>query len=388
MLIPLGTDRPLRRSTLATYVLIGANIGIFILTQAMDRVSPEDWDALLSRLMLTGPQLRRDWWAPLSSMFLHASPGHLFGNMLVLWVFGANIEDRFGRWKYLLFYFLGGLGAAGLHVAFDDTPALGASGAIAAVTGAYLVLFPRTLVKCFFLIFLTMVQVPAWVFLGLAFLWSDVLSPAFMGGGHVAHLAHLGGYSFGFLLALFLLWRRLLPREPYDLFTIGRQAYRRRQIREAARATERAVRKKVGATAKRPAEDEARAESVATARAAVAALLAKGEVDAAAAAYREMVDRFADIPGAVTLSRQYQYDVANYLFQKKDHQCALFAYERFMETYSKDGHVASVRLMIAVINARYLNDPVRAKAVLGGLESLLSEENEKRLARELADELG
>jgi membrane associated rhomboid family serine protease len=387
MLIPVGTDRPLRRTPSVTYALVLANLAAFVAVAILDRLDPAGAARALSALLLDGPHLAERWWTPASSMFLHASAGHLFGNMLVLFVFGPNLEDRLGRWWFLLFYLAGGLAAAGLHVAFDDTPALGASGAIAAITGAYLVLFPRTLVRCFFIIFLSWVQVPAWIFIGLAIAWSDLLQPAFVGGRGVAHLAHLGGYAFGISVSMILLWRRVLPREPYDLFTVARQAYRRRQIREAAALTARQVDRRVGAAARRSAEDEARAEAVAAARAVVAAHLARGETGAAAAAYREMVDRFADMPGAVTLSRQHQYDLANYFFQQRDHQAALFAYERFLESYARDGHAASVRLMVALISARYLNDPVRAKRLLADLEPLLADEAQKRLARELTEEL-
>src|SRR5262249_11477767 len=117
MLIPVSTDRPMRRTPMVSYVLIGLNIGVFIMARMMDRADHAGWEQTLERLMLDGPHLRERWWTPLTSMFLHYSAGHLFGNMLALFVFGPNIEDRFGRLWYLLFYLVGGLAAAGLHVA-------------------------------------------------------------------------------------------------------------------------------------------------------------------------------------------------------------------------------------------------------------------------------
>jgi membrane associated rhomboid family serine protease len=149
------------------------------------------------------------WWVTIfSSMFMHGSLLHLAGNMLYLWIFGNNIEDSMGRVRFVVFYLLGGVAALGLQIVTDPDstiPTVGASGAIAAVLGAYALLYPRARVitVIFIVIFFTVVQLPALLVLGFWFLLQ--LLPAFSepigeGGGGVAYFAHIGGFLFGMLV--------------------------------------------------------------------------------------------------------------------------------------------------------------------------------------------
>jgi membrane associated rhomboid family serine protease len=149
------------------------------------------------------------WWVTIfTSMFLHGSFLHLAGNMLFLWIFGNNIEDSMGRVRFVVFYLLGGLAALGLQIVTDPDsaiPTVGASGAIAAVLGAYALLYPRARVVTviFIIIFFTVVQLPALVVLGFWFVLQ--LLPAFSepmgeGGGGIAYFAHIGGFVFGLLV--------------------------------------------------------------------------------------------------------------------------------------------------------------------------------------------
>lgn len=145
----------------------------------------------------------------LTSLFLHVNFWHIFGNMLYLFIFGDNVEDRFGHGKFLLFYFLfgiiGGLTHSAIAVAGGGIdqyiPAVGASGAIAGVLGAYIVFYPHarivSLVFAFF--FVRMARVPAFVFIGFWFLLQILYSG---GSSSVAYLAHIGGFITGFLIAL------------------------------------------------------------------------------------------------------------------------------------------------------------------------------------------
>ena len=146
-----------------------------------------------------------------TSMFMHGSWLHLFGNMLFLWIFGNNIEDFLGKIKYILFYLLSGLGASMVHIIFHPnslTPVIGASGAVSGIMGAYLILYPtarvRTLVFVF--IFVTFVDIPAFVFLVVWFLFQFL----YVGGQGVAWLAHVGGFLIGLLLIK--LWRQKKPK--------------------------------------------------------------------------------------------------------------------------------------------------------------------------------
>jgi rhomboid family protein len=150
------------------------------------------------------------WLTLFTSMFMHGGLLHLGGNMLFLWIFGNNVEDSMGPVKFIVFYLLGGLAADAGQIAFSinsTIPSIGASGAVAAVLGGYLVLFPRARVVTlvFIIFFFTILELPAIFFLGIwivqqaLFAYFDLFQPSGNGGG-VAYFAHIGGFVFGLLL--------------------------------------------------------------------------------------------------------------------------------------------------------------------------------------------
>jgi len=158
------------------------------------------------------------WQTAFSAMFLHGGFLHIFGNMLFLAIFGPNVEDAMGSVRFFFFYIVGGLAALALQVAVDPSsvaPTLGASGAIAAVLGGYILLYPRArvLTLIFIIFFVTFVELPAIAVLGfwfleqVAFAAGGLTSPVGNSGG-VAYFAHIGGFVFGLLLV------RLLARRP------------------------------------------------------------------------------------------------------------------------------------------------------------------------------
>jgi membrane associated rhomboid family serine protease len=154
----------------------------------------------------TPPSQPATWLTVFFAMFMHGGLLHLGGNMLFLWIFGNNIEDSMSKWRFVVFYLLGGLAALAGQVVVDPsstTPTLGASGAIAAVLGAYALLYPRARVVTLIIliIFVTVIELPALVVLGLWFLLQllDASSQP-IGGGGVAYFAHIGGFLFGLLL--------------------------------------------------------------------------------------------------------------------------------------------------------------------------------------------
>ena len=169
------------------------------------------------------------WETVFTGMFSHASILHIAGNMIFLWIFGDNVENAIGPVRYVAFYLAGGIAALALQVAVspDSTaPTLGASGAIAAVLGGYIVLFPRAriLTLVFIVLIVTVVELPTWVMLGVWFAEQAVFGAAGLtdpagGGGGVAYFAHVGGFIFG-LLSIRLLAKRarqqpLPPRPAY-----------------------------------------------------------------------------------------------------------------------------------------------------------------------------
>jgi len=208
-LIPIRDEIKARRVPYVNYILIAINVGVFI----FEFMSGPRLEALISEFALVPAQLTAgldlgDMRSVLTSMFLHASWMHLLGNMLYLWIFGDNVEDRLGHFWYLLFYLAGGFVAALAHWAINPAssiPTVGASGAIAAVLGAYLLMYPRARVYTFIPIgfFVRLRLLPASVVLLLWFilqLFSGVLTIGAGDVGGTAFWAHIGGFVFGVLV--------------------------------------------------------------------------------------------------------------------------------------------------------------------------------------------
>ena len=173
----------------------------------------------------TPPNTIPTWETIFTAMFMHASIIHIGGNMLFLWIFGNNVENAMGPVKYLFFYILGGIAALALQVAVapnSTAPTLGASGAIAAVLGGYILLYPRArvLTLVFIIFFFTVIELPAIIVLGLWFIEQAVFAavglttPGTSGG--VAYFAHVGGFAFGLTTVKLLATRRrqLPPARP------------------------------------------------------------------------------------------------------------------------------------------------------------------------------
>jgi membrane associated rhomboid family serine protease len=231
-MIPLRDANPTRRFPVLTILLIAACVVAFgwelgVQADGGDRALGLlflDHGAVPARISLaleTGDLLSGATLGILTSMFLHGGWLHLIGNMLYLWIFGNNIEDRFGPLGFVAFYVAGGAAAALAQVAIDPTseiPLVGASGAISAVLGAYLVFFPhaRVLTLVFLGFFYQLVQIPALLVLGFWFLLQLIDGVATLGAsnatGGVAFFAHIGGFVAGVAVALVV--RAVRPHPP------------------------------------------------------------------------------------------------------------------------------------------------------------------------------
>lgn len=254
MFLPLKDHNPTRRTPVVTIALIAINVlvwfvevgqgsqfALFVsrwgaipyeLTHMVDLVGMDENGIL----QVPGPYPL--WISAFTSMFLHGGWMHLIFNMLYLWIFGNNIEDFLGRFRFILFYLGTGLAALLAHVLLhpDSTiPVVGASGAISGVLGAYMVLYPgaRVTTLVFLIFFVTFIEVPALVLLGfwiIMQIFSGVSSLGMRGGG-TAYWAHIGGFAIGYLVMRFWLgsgqlkrtqqrqqeWRQALdPRESSD----------------------------------------------------------------------------------------------------------------------------------------------------------------------------
>lgn len=206
-MLPIGDDNSGRRNApLVTYALIALNVLFFFVELSGGDAFIGKWAFVPSRF-LANPSA--DFLTLFTSMFMHAGWVHLGGNMLYLWIFGDNVEDRFGPVMFTIFYLLCGLAATFAQLAFSagsNVPNLGASGAIAGVLGAYIVMFPQGRVKV--LVGQSVSQVPALIVLGgwivLQFFSGigSIANTADTGG--VAYMAHIGGFIAGIVLAFLL----------------------------------------------------------------------------------------------------------------------------------------------------------------------------------------
>ncbi len=229
-MIPLKDDNPTEIFPLFTLLILGACVAVWLLVQGAG-MSESTLEASVCALgaipgEITGQSGASGpcrlggitWGALFTSMFLHGSWMHLIGNMWFLWIFGNNIEDSMGRLRFLVFYLLTGLAAAGTHVLVEPAstvPMVGASGAISGIMGAYLVLYPhaRVLTLVPFVVFIRMMHIPAWVMLGYWFLIQAVsaaVTQSQAGGGGVAFWAHVGGFVAGVILVKLFQRRELV----------------------------------------------------------------------------------------------------------------------------------------------------------------------------------
>jgi membrane associated rhomboid family serine protease len=247
-MIPLGDDNSDRiRTPFVNYILIALNIFVFIFYQKLgaNLDFTYSYSAVPAEIMsgtdivtdpvwvhdpITGQQVQIPglgitaipvWFTLITSMFMHGGLAHLGGNMLYLWVFGDNLEDRLGHARYLLFYILCGIIASLSHVFTDYIfsashliPSLGASGAISGIMGGYLLLFPKRRVTVFFIF--TLISVPAFIVLGAWIVLQVANGTGYLGGSEasgIAYAAHIGGFIAGLLLI-----KRFHPKEEVKFY--------------------------------------------------------------------------------------------------------------------------------------------------------------------------
>jgi hypothetical protein len=224
--IPLRDLNPTRTRPYLTWALIGVNVAVWLYEYLLGpnlALFVQRWGVI--PYYLTQEPSLGSWLTPLTSMFMHGGWMHLIGNMWFLHIFGDNIEDELGRGRFLLFYLVCGLGAVALQVAIDPSsrvPMVGASGAIAGVLGGYMMLHPRARVVTLvpIVVFVQLVELPAWVFLfvwfGLQMLQGFTSLGVQTEAGGVAFFAHIGGFVIGLLLVRFLRRRTPPPSDPIE----------------------------------------------------------------------------------------------------------------------------------------------------------------------------
>jgi len=236
-MIPLKDTQPTRTFPFVAILIILINILVYIWMDIIIGAAP---DAATSQASLyfrygivpyeitTGnsiagyPSISPVWLSVFTSMFVHGGFMHIAGNMLYFWIFGNNVEDYFGHFMFMIFYIASGIAAAAVQILTSpasQVPVIGASGAIAGIMGAYFFLYPRAKIKTlvFLFIFITFIQIPAFIFLLIWFAMQ--LTSGFSSFGSasgVAFWAHVGGFIFGFIVAVLAKSLRHEPEEYWN----------------------------------------------------------------------------------------------------------------------------------------------------------------------------
>lgn len=382
MFIPISTDYRRKGTPWVNYGLIAANVIIFL--AGFNSLTPRNF--LLAYDFILHKPGTGDWaWYQLfTALFLHAGYTHLIFNMLFLWIFGNSLNDRFGTIGYLVFYLAGGVAAsAGYFLVGGTGPLLGASGAISAVTGAFMVLMPRTRVTVLVFFFLiTIIPVPAILFIGLHIVYQLFMS-ATARGGDVAYAAHVFGYFFGILVSFGLIFTGIIPRTALDLLYLLRHGYRRSRFnRAAAHGADPflsrwggGLRRRTGDT--RPEERPVSAEQRQLLEE-ITGAWRHGDIPAAAQKYLEGRDT-ADTP---RLPRQVTLDIANQLAADGNHLVAAELYESFLKRYHGYARVGEIYLMLGLLYSRYVGQYDKAEQYLQLAEEQLRDSARIAMAEE------
>jgi membrane associated rhomboid family serine protease len=392
VIIPLSIVRFQNRRPVITWTLLALNILIHIFMVALTKQNPQLKLQILDWAMYN-PQAPKPL-ALITYAFFHADFWHLLGNMLILWVFGPSVEDVLRKWGFTLLYLVGGIVAAFLHSIFEDAPVIGASGAIAAVTGAFLVMFPKTYVKVlWFFILIGFYTLPAWIFIALAIAKDFLLTG--IGNSNVATIAHIGGYILGFALSFALLATKIVPSEQSSLVFMFKQSQRRNAMRKAF---EDGTKERTNPTIRLTDLQQAQLTKLTALRAQIGLHISKTDTSRALASYDELLalTRSISSPEALglakplLLSRRLQMDLANALFASARHAEAANAYTLFAENYPDDPHAPRAWLLVALVHMRYTspssNHPA-AKVALKAIKAPFADPQEDALAKQLLAEI-
>jgi membrane associated rhomboid family serine protease len=373
MFLPIRTETPIRRTPAANYLLLAVNVLAFLMFDLVPG----------GRLAQYKPDLELNSAFPhlyqfVTYQFLHGDWGHLLGNMLFLWVFGNAVNGKLGDVAYLLLYLAGGVFAGCGHAFVSEAILLGASGSIAAITTAYLVLFPRSRVTVlYFFFFIGAFQVPAMLLIaGKIIVWDNMIAPSIAGAGNVAIQAHLAGYTFGLVATTFMLLIRVLPRDQFDMLALLRRWNQRRAFRAAladpasqARAQYGRVARAIPASPAILQAESARLDRVTNLRARIGESVEAGDLEAAAAMYEELMG----IDAAQCLSARHQITLARHFYATGRTPQAAAAFERYLASYGSMAESEEVRLLLGIIYARDLRQFEASERHLQGSLQRLSD---------------
>ena len=397
MLIPIRTDYRMTRRPWVNYAIILANVVVYLLGYNGTATAKAISD--LGLLQPDPPQLYQFF----TCMFMHGGWQHLMGNMVFLWVFGNAINDVFGHLGYLLFYLAGGvLAGVGYLLLGGSAPVLGASGAISAVTGAYLVLLPRTRVTLLAILVWVILpfEISSLYFIGLQFVWNLVMSVGNFvtptGTGGVAYAAHSTGYAFGALVAMAMLAWRIVPTDRFDMFNLWR-SYRKRVAYRRMVAEGYDPFSYTG----RPAQPQANGQPWTNNRGpeavpadpqtaqefelrrGISQAIQEHDLGGASQRYLEL----ASLSPEMVLSREQQLQIAHKLNQDGMFAQAADAYERYLRHF-QDEHTPDVLLLLGILYGYYLGRPDQARERLQKALERLRDPRKIQKANEVLASLG
>jgi membrane associated rhomboid family serine protease len=337
----------------------------------------------VTHFMLTSE--RPHLWQFVSYAFLHGGLLHIIGNMFFLYLFGNNVNDKLGHIGYLCFYLAGAVFSGVGHVLLSKHDVLGASGAVAAVTGAYLVLFPQTLITVlYWFFFIGTMELPALYFIAFKLIiWDNLIEPYFAPPVAVAYAAHMAGYIFGITAMVVMLATGLISSS-YNLWTMIKQWNRRRRYRDAVSdgydpftgrsGTKRIKVKEVIKSAAQQQKDEESSKL----RNEISARINERNLPAAANIYLELMRHDSE----QILQRQQLLDIANQLAGENKYAESAKAYEQFLTHYRNYEYTEQVELMLGIIYARYLNKPEPAIKHLQTAVQKLSDPGQLKMCQE------
>ena len=360
IILPFRTSIRPRRTPYANYTLIVVNLIIFLLTYSR-RTNPFTGEIVqilqpwANQFMLHPEHLRLLQFVTYA--FLHGSFLHVIGNMYFLYIFGNNVNDKLGNIGYLCLYIAGAVFAGIGHSILHTAPVLGASGAVAAITGAYLVLFPQSLITILYIFFFfgTMELSALYFILFKLIVWDNIVEPRFSIAA-IAYSAHLVGYAFGIAAVLAMLATGLISSSHFDLLAMLKRWNRRRRYRDVVSSgydpfTGRTTAKRIKVKEVKTPVQQQREEKTKQLRNEIAGRIAQRNLAAATEAYLELIE----LDSEQILPCQYLLDIANQLASENKHAESAQAYEKFLTHYSKYEYVEQVQLMLGILYSRYLN---------------------------------
>jgi len=380
MILPFRTSIRPFRTPYANYALIVINAIIFLFQCLPDSLA---WE----RTFMLIP-LRPHLWQFISYAFLHGGFMHVGFNMFFLYLFGNNVNDKLGSTGYICLYLAGAVFSGIGHTLVSSNPVLGASGAVAAVTGAYMVLFPQTLITIiYWFIFIGTMEVSALYFIAFKMIILDNMIARYT--PNVAYDAHLSGYAFGILASLILLASGLVSSSGFDLWSMIKQWNRRRHYRDTVSNgydpfTGRKSRKINAKEVKvKTAAEKELEQKLHQLRNDIGQRIAQRNLPAAAQLYLELIK----LDSKQLPPRQYLLDIANQLASENKHVQSAEAYEKFIAHYRNYEYIEQVQLMLGIIYSRYLQKSKEAIKLLETARNKLTDEGQLKMCNDELDKL-